>query len=189
MLQRPENKELSGEPPRFGKHKPATTAILWFKSHGSRPTYEFKCGQQMVLVTPFDIDDATLIAEAGACTNCPKRTSNNRMLFSDVTQGDLCSDPGCFGRETRTRRGRVDRGARGQGERGSSASAGSSTTAPQPCQRTLSPPRSTTASPTARLATIGCRLRRVRSQRYYTLSLKASENMQAFAPQQSDLPR
>jgi ParB family chromosome partitioning protein len=46
----------------------------------------------------FDTDDRTLIPEAGACTDCPKRTGNDRMLFSDVTKGDWCSDPGCFGR-------------------------------------------------------------------------------------------
>jgi len=47
----------------------------------------------------FDTDNATLIPEAGACTDCPKRTGNDRMLFNDVKKGDICSDPGCFGRK------------------------------------------------------------------------------------------
>ena len=33
--------------------------------------------------------------EAGACTNCPKRTGFNTLLFSDVRK-DSCTDPACF---------------------------------------------------------------------------------------------
>lgn len=47
----------------------------------------------------FKTDDAELIPEVGACTSCPKRTGNDRMLFGDVKQGDVCSDPVCFGKK------------------------------------------------------------------------------------------
>jgi ParB family chromosome partitioning protein len=35
------------------------------------------------------------VPEAGACTNCPKRTGFNTLLFSDVRK-DSCTDPACF---------------------------------------------------------------------------------------------
>jgi len=44
---------------------------------------------------PFDKQDATLIAEVGSCSNCPKRTGFNKLLFADVRK-DSCTDPQCF---------------------------------------------------------------------------------------------
>jgi ParB/RepB/Spo0J family partition protein len=44
---------------------------------------------------PFDITDAKLLPAAGPCTTCPKRTGNQRELFSDVKSPDVCSDPTC----------------------------------------------------------------------------------------------
>ena len=44
---------------------------------------------------PFSKQDETLVPEAGACTNCPKRTGFNTLLFSDVRK-DSCTDPVCF---------------------------------------------------------------------------------------------
>ncbi len=44
---------------------------------------------------PFDKQDETLVAEAGSCTNCPKRTGFNKLLFADVRK-DSCTDPKCF---------------------------------------------------------------------------------------------
>lgn len=45
---------------------------------------------------PFKIDDPELVAAAGACSTCPKRTGNQRELFDDVTSADVCTDPTCF---------------------------------------------------------------------------------------------
>ena len=45
---------------------------------------------------PFDRGDATLVAKAGACTTCPKRTGNQKELFADVKSADVCTDPTCF---------------------------------------------------------------------------------------------
>lgn len=45
---------------------------------------------------PFDLKDAQLVAKAGACAACPKRTGNQAELFADVASADVCTDPGCF---------------------------------------------------------------------------------------------
>ena len=44
----------------------------------------------------FDIKDATLVAGAGACGKCPKRTGANPELFTDVGSADVCTDTACF---------------------------------------------------------------------------------------------
>jgi ParB/RepB/Spo0J family partition protein len=44
----------------------------------------------------FDIADEALVAKAGSCMKCPKRTSNQGELFADVGNADLCTDPICF---------------------------------------------------------------------------------------------
>jgi ParB family chromosome partitioning protein len=45
---------------------------------------------------PFDTKDTALVPAAGACVDCEKRTGNNRLLFADVKQGDICTDPPCY---------------------------------------------------------------------------------------------
>lgn len=45
---------------------------------------------------PFQIKDAKLIAKAGACTDCTKRTGNQPELFDDVKSKDVCTDTVCF---------------------------------------------------------------------------------------------
>jgi ParB/RepB/Spo0J family partition protein len=44
----------------------------------------------------FKITDASLVAAAGSCAECPKRTGANPDLFSDVGRADVCTDPECF---------------------------------------------------------------------------------------------
>ena len=44
---------------------------------------------------PFDKQDEKLVAEAGSCANCPKRTGFNKLLFAEVRK-DSCTDPQCF---------------------------------------------------------------------------------------------
>ncbi len=46
----------------------------------------------------FDKNDATLLAEAGSCTECPKRTGYNTLLFGDAT-ADSCTDRACYSRK------------------------------------------------------------------------------------------
>lgn len=45
---------------------------------------------------PFPIDAPDLIATAGCCTSCPKRTGNRPELFDDVDSENVCTDPDCF---------------------------------------------------------------------------------------------
>ena len=45
---------------------------------------------------PFDKKDAHLVAIAGSCVDCPKRTGHNKLLFSDLGKQDACSDPNCY---------------------------------------------------------------------------------------------
>ena len=45
---------------------------------------------------PFDKEDETLVAGAGSCVNCPKRTGFNKLLFGEIARKDSCSDPNCF---------------------------------------------------------------------------------------------
>lgn len=44
---------------------------------------------------PFDKQDEALVSAAGSCSNCPKRTGFNKLLFADVRK-DSCTDPQCF---------------------------------------------------------------------------------------------
>lgn len=43
----------------------------------------------------FSLEDAKLIKACGACSECPKRTTNSPEDFPGVT-ADLCTDPDCF---------------------------------------------------------------------------------------------
>lgn len=45
---------------------------------------------------PFNVDDAGLVPECGACTLCPKRTTNRPDLFEGVSSDDTCTDGKCF---------------------------------------------------------------------------------------------
>src|SRR6266849_6664270 len=44
---------------------------------------------------PFDTEDANLLPAAGACSACPKRTGNNPLLFPEIKNRSLCTDPAC----------------------------------------------------------------------------------------------
>ena len=45
---------------------------------------------------PFDATDGTLLASAGSCALCPKRTGSNPLLFADVQRKSTCTDRGCY---------------------------------------------------------------------------------------------
>ena len=44
---------------------------------------------------PFDVADAALFPEAGACGDCPKHSGYNTRLFADVAE-DMCLDAACW---------------------------------------------------------------------------------------------
>lgn len=48
----------------------------------------------------FDIKDEKLFPQAGACTNCPKRSGCNKLLFADIKSPDRCADKGCYTTKT-----------------------------------------------------------------------------------------
>src|SRR4051812_16415250 len=80
----------------------ATSELLNFPNGGEpvsrRRALDFIQSRYMLSLTeaPFDVTDATLHPDAGACSTCPKRTGNQRELFSDVASEDVCTDPDCF---------------------------------------------------------------------------------------------
>ena len=45
---------------------------------------------------PFPAEDETLIATAGQCSRCPKRTGHNPDLFDAIDSPDVCTDPDCY---------------------------------------------------------------------------------------------
>lgn len=46
---------------------------------------------------PFPREDLELVAGAGACSTCPKRTGNQPAdLFGDIKSADVCTDPPCY---------------------------------------------------------------------------------------------
>lgn len=45
---------------------------------------------------PFSLSDIKLVAAAGSCDACPKRTGNSPLLFPDVKRTHVCTDPDCF---------------------------------------------------------------------------------------------
>jgi len=58
---------------------------------------ELECSVMMQLGdAPFKTDDAALVPAAGACTNCPKRTGGQALLFADASSPDLCTDKVCY---------------------------------------------------------------------------------------------
>jgi ParB family chromosome partitioning protein len=56
--------------------------------------------QQNILLSldsvPFDLNDATLVPEAGSCADCPKRTGFNTLLFGEMSHRDQCADAACL---------------------------------------------------------------------------------------------
>ncbi len=44
----------------------------------------------------FDAGDANLLPAAGPCTACPKRTGSNPLLFPEIRNKSLCTDPACY---------------------------------------------------------------------------------------------
>jgi ParB/RepB/Spo0J family partition protein len=45
---------------------------------------------------PFDTESVDLVPEAGACTACPHRSSNQGDIFGDSPEDDACTNTGCF---------------------------------------------------------------------------------------------
>jgi ParB/RepB/Spo0J family partition protein len=52
----------------------------------------------------FPLDDASLLASAGSCTACPKRSGNAPEIYPDIESADVCTDTKCFDEKRLTRR-------------------------------------------------------------------------------------
>jgi ParB/RepB/Spo0J family partition protein len=64
----------------------------------------------------FDLKDASLVPAAGACTACPKRTSANPELFTDVhPRDDQCTDSACWQSKEEAHRAAQRRRAEAEG--------------------------------------------------------------------------
>jgi len=79
-----------------------------FESNDSVPDIDslkltLSSDDQRLLTAPWKLDDESLYPKAGACLNCPKRSSCQPLLFDDenksrkVTMADKCLDPECWG--------------------------------------------------------------------------------------------
>jgi ParB/RepB/Spo0J family partition protein len=64
---------------------------------------------------PFDTKDAKLVAQAGACQVCPKRTGANPELFEDVGSADVCTDTTCYHDKVQAHTDRIVERARKKG--------------------------------------------------------------------------
>jgi hypothetical protein len=49
---------------------------------------------------PWNLDDETLVPEAGACSACPNRSSCATVLFADMTKDDTCLNKVCWANKT-----------------------------------------------------------------------------------------
>jgi ParB/RepB/Spo0J family partition protein len=63
--------------------------------------------QQLLKAAPWDLEDETVLPEAGACSACPKRSSQHLELFPEelpvgegkTVKGDRCLDDACWARK------------------------------------------------------------------------------------------
>jgi ParB/RepB/Spo0J family partition protein len=91
---------------RIGHHDTQREALKYVTKgrHPNDGPMSFRDAQKFILdhymlrlqQAPFDIKDEQLVAKAGSCVKCPKRTGNQRDLFGDVKDGNLCTDAKCF---------------------------------------------------------------------------------------------
>jgi ParB family chromosome partitioning protein len=75
---------------------PCYAAALYIKTHTALLAAWIESNILLQLGSaPFDKQDEALVPAAGSCSNCPKRTGFNKLLFADVRK-DSCTDPQCF---------------------------------------------------------------------------------------------
>lgn len=87
--------------PTMEMQKKATKEIV--TGHGGQPMTFREADQHIktrymlqLAGAPFDTKDKALYPEAGNCSDCPKRTGNQKELFADVSRADVCTDPSCY---------------------------------------------------------------------------------------------
>lgn len=76
---------------RGGHHQWEPQSVQRLKEH-----IEQHSGRKLARA-PWDLDDATLAPEAGACSACPSNTKSNTSLFGDLDiEAATCADGQCF---------------------------------------------------------------------------------------------
>ncbi|MGR6078507.1 ParB/RepB/Spo0J family partition protein [Achromobacter sp. CSND-B12] len=65
----------------------------------------------------FPIAQADLVATAGPCTSCIKRTGAQPELYSDVESADVCTDPTCFDQKKKAHIARLAEAAEKTGQK------------------------------------------------------------------------
>ncbi|MBY0556518.1 MAG: ParB/RepB/Spo0J family partition protein [Burkholderiaceae bacterium] len=63
----------------------------------------------------FSIKDASLVADAGPCTTCPKRSGNLPDFDTEKASADVCTDPTCFAEKRAVHVARDRKAAESQG--------------------------------------------------------------------------
>ncbi len=64
----------------------------------------------------FELIDAKLLPSAGACSTCPKRTGNQKDLFTEIKNPNVCTDPSCLKRKEDAARARTRAELEAKGE-------------------------------------------------------------------------
>lgn len=64
----------------------------------------------------FKITDESLLADAGSCKTCTKRTGHDPDLFADVKGADVCTDPPCFHRKEEAHTAQLVEAAKAKGQ-------------------------------------------------------------------------
>lgn len=64
----------------------------------------------------FDRENPHLVAMAGPCSQCPKRTGHAPELFADVNSADLCTDPPCYRAKEEAHSTNLKRDAQARGQ-------------------------------------------------------------------------
>lgn len=87
------------------EHQPAAFASCWRKDWQDNEAHLLPAKNLAAWIqsnlylnlaeAPFDVADASLKPEAGACLTCPRRSGFNTSLFADV-QDDQCFDATCY---------------------------------------------------------------------------------------------
>lgn len=64
----------------------------------------------------FKITDESLLAGAGSCKTCTKRTGHDPDLFADIKGADVCTDPPCFHKKEEAHTGQQVEAAKAKGQ-------------------------------------------------------------------------
>lgn len=101
----------------------ALTSLSWAMKEGR----ELSIGQlrewiarnvnRDLATAPWAKDDAELVAAAGPCSKCPKRSGATPELFENLPKKDTCFDPACFAKKLAAQIARTKKDLEAKGEK------------------------------------------------------------------------